>query len=209
MTRKVSLTCGLIAPLFYVATDILAGNLYPGYSFTAQAVSELFAIGAPTSRLVVPLFTLHSLLLLVFALGIWMSASRHRAQRVMAWMVVGNAVNSLVLWNFFPMHMRGVEKTLTDTMHVILAVNPFVLLTVIFGVAAFRNGFRFYSMATILIMLVPAVLSFSYVAPLRANQPTPWLGLAERISQYGNLLWQFALAVVLLCRTPLANDSAA
>ena len=63
MTRKVSLTCGLIAPLFYVATDILTGNLYPGYSFSAQAVSELFAIGAPTSRLVVPLLTVHSLVL--------------------------------------------------------------------------------------------------------------------------------------------------
>jgi len=82
-----------------------------------------------------------------------------------------------------------------------------VLLTVIFGVAAFRNGFRFYSMATILIMLVLAVLSFSYVAPLRANQPTPWLGLAERISQYGNLLWQFALAVLLLRSTPLSSAS--
>jgi len=209
MTRKVLLTCGLVAPLLYVATDILAGNLYPGYSFTAQAVSELFAIGAPTSRFVVPLFTVHSLLLLAFALGIWMSASRNRALRVMAWMVVGNAVNSLVLWNFFPMHMRGIEKTLTDTMHIILAVNPFVLLTVIFGVAAFRNGFRLYSMATILIMLVPAVFSFSNVARLAANEPTPWLGLGERISQYGNLLWQLALAGLLLRSTPPVTDSAA
>jgi hypothetical protein len=92
----------------------------------------------------------------------------------------------------------------------VVAVNPFVLLTVIFGVAAFRNGFvRFYSMATILIMLVPAVLSFSYVDSLRVNQPTPWLGLAERISQYGNLLWQFALAFLLLRRTPLGTDSTA
>jgi hypothetical protein len=31
-----------------------------GISFTAQAPSELFAIGAPTSRLVVPLFSLSS-----------------------------------------------------------------------------------------------------------------------------------------------------
>ena len=105
------------------------------------------------------------------------------------------------------MHLRGVEKTLTDTMHIVLAVNPFVLLTVIFGVAAFRNGFRFYSMATILIMLVAAVISFSYVARLGANQPTPWLGLAERISQYGNLLWQLALAVLLLRRRPFATES--
>lgn len=99
MTRKLALTCGLVAPLLYIATDILAGTLYHGYSFTAQAVSELFAIGAPTNRLVVPLFTVHSLLLLTFALGIWMSAGGNRALRVMAWMVVGNAVNSLVLWN--------------------------------------------------------------------------------------------------------------
>jgi hypothetical protein len=117
-------------------------------------------------------------------------------------MVVGNAVTALVLWNFFPMHMRGVEKTLTDTMHIILAVDPFILLTIIFGAAAFPNGFRLYSIATIVLMLVPAVIGFSYVAPLAANQPTSWLGLSERISQYGNLLWHLALAVVLLRAGP-------
>ena len=33
---------------------------------------------------------------------------------VIAWMMLGNAVNSLVLWNFFPMHMRGTPPTFTD-----------------------------------------------------------------------------------------------
>ncbi len=196
--RKVLLACGISASLVYVSTDILAGTLYAGYSFTDQAVSELFAIGAPTSHLVVPLFTLSSILLAALASGVWLSSGGNRALRVMALAIVGNAVNGLVLWNFFPMHMRGVQRTLTDTMHVILAINPFVLLSIGLGVAAFRNWFRFYSMGTILILLVPAILAFQYVPQVRANQPTPWLGLTERIAQYGYQPWQAMLAIVLM-----------
>ena len=198
MVRKLLLVCGILASLVYAGTDILAATLYAGYSFTDQAVSELFAIGAPTSHLVVPLFTLSSVLLLPFASGVWLSSGRSRALRFMALMMVGNAVNSLVLWIFFPMHMRGVEATFTDTMHLILAINPFVLLSIGLGAAAFRTWFRFYSIGTILILLVPAIFAFSYVSQVGANQPTPWLGLTERVAQYGYQLWQAVLAIVLV-----------
>ncbi len=120
--RKALLICGILSSLLFVGTDILAGTLYAGYSFTSQAISELFAIGAPTSGLVVLLFTVCDVLLVTFALGVWLSAGLNRALSVMALMIVGNAVNGLVLWNFFPMHMRGVEATFTGTMHVTLAV---------------------------------------------------------------------------------------
>ncbi len=99
IVRKALLICGILSPLLWVGTDILAGTLYAGYSFTSQAISELFAIGAPTSGLVVPLFTVSSVLLAAFALGVWVSAGRNRALRVAALMVVGNAANGLVLWN--------------------------------------------------------------------------------------------------------------
>jgi len=198
IVRKVLLVCGILSSLLYVGTDILAGTLYAGYNFTSQAVSELFAIGAPTSRLVVLFFTLASALLAAFAMGVWLSAGANRALGIMALMIVGNAIKTLVLWNFFPMHMRGVEPTFTDTMHIILAINPFVLLSLGFGVAAFRNWFRFYSIGTILMLVVLAFLGFSYVPQVAANQPTPWLGLTERISIYGHQLWHLVLAVVLL-----------
>ena len=201
--KKVLLICGILASIIYVAIDILAGTLYAGYSFTSQAISELFAIGAPTSGLVVPLFTVSSLLLLAFAFGVWKSSpaattGRSRTLRIMALMIIGNAVTSLVLWNFFPMHMRGAEMTFTDTMHVILAINPFVPLTVVLGIVAFRNWFRFYSIGTILMMIVLSILGFMYVSQFAAQQPTPWVGLYERISQYGTLLWVAVLAIVLL-----------
>ncbi|MCX9082671.1 MAG: DUF998 domain-containing protein [Candidatus Methanoperedens sp.] len=99
IVRKVFLICGILSPLLYVGADILAGILYAGYSFTSQAISELFAIGAPTSGLIVLLFTVSSVLLVAFVLSVWMSAGWNRALRAMALMMVGNAVNGLVLWN--------------------------------------------------------------------------------------------------------------
>ena len=192
------LACGILASVIYVATDMFASLRYPGYSVTDQAVSELFAIGAPTSRIVVPLFTLSSALLAAFGFAVWASSGRSRALRWVSIMVFANAANSLVLWNFFPMHMRGVPPTLIDAMHGILAINPFVLLSIVFGIAAFTRSFRAYSAATVLVLLVPAVLSFSHVTAFAANQPTPGMGLAERVAQYGYQLWQAMLAVVLM-----------
>ena len=190
--------CGIVASLAYVATDIVGGILYSGYSFTDQAVSELFAIGAPTSRIVVPLFSLSSLLLGAFAIGVWLSSGPIRLLRLMAVMFGGSVLIGLAIWNLFPMHMRGAEPSFTDTMHLILATNPFVLLSIAFGAAAFRGWFRLYTVATIAVLLLTAVFAFQYAPEVQANQPTPGLGLGERIAQYAYELWQVVLAVVLL-----------
>jgi hypothetical protein len=196
--RRALLICGISAGLLYVATDITASILYPGYSFTDQAVSELFAIGTQTAYIVVPLFSVYSLVLVAFSRGIWLSSAQNRSLRFMATMFTGSALVGLLLWNLFPMHMRGAERSLTDTMHLILATNPFVLLTLAFGVAAFRDWFRWYTAATILMLLLPAVFAFLYVPEMQASLPTPGLGLGERAAQYAYQIWQATLATVLL-----------
>jgi len=190
--------CGICSPLLYIITDIIAGNLYKGYSFNEQAVSELFAIGAPTSHIVVPLFTICSILLSVFALGIWLSFKNNHRMRILAVMVLGNAVDCLILWNFFPMHMRGVQTTFTDTMHTILAINPFIPVSILLEIIIHKSWFKYYSLVTILLLLIPAVISFSYISPLLVHQPTPWLGFTERISIYAHQLWHAILAVMLI-----------
>lgn len=196
--RPVLLVCGILSALCYVATDIAGAILYSGYSITDQAVSELFAIGAPTSRIVVPLFTLSSFLLVAFALGVWASSGHSRLLRLMAAMFAGSALVGLVLWNFFPMHMRGAEPTFTDTMHLVLATNPFVLLSIALAVAVFRGWFRIYTVSTIAVLVLPAALALQYAPEVHANLPTPSLGLGERVAQYAYALWQSALAIVLL-----------
>jgi hypothetical protein len=115
-------------------------------------------------------------------------------------MMTISTINGLVLWNFFPMHMRGAEITFTDTLHLTLAGAGalFDVLTVGLGVASFRNWFHLYSISTILVLVVPGTLAFLYVPGVEGNQHTAWLGLTERISIYGNTVWQLVLAIVLL-----------
>jgi hypothetical protein len=123
----------------YSAADVMATARYSGYSATDQAVSELFAIGAPTSGPVVTLFSVSSGLLLAFAGGIWWSAGGDRRLRRLAVLGAAGALEALVLWNFFPMHMRGAAHTAADTVHLLLAANPFVPLGIIVAPSAFRG----------------------------------------------------------------------
>src|SRR5688572_20220097 len=118
MMREALLGCGILASLVHVVTDIVGAVRYEGYSYMAQAVSELSAIGAPTRPLVVPLFLVHSLLQFAFGLGVWISAPGSRGLRVTAGMLIAVGVIDLMVAPFFPMHVRGAETTLTETMHI-------------------------------------------------------------------------------------------
>jgi hypothetical protein len=202
--RRVLLGCGIVGAVVYPLADILAAARYPGFSYRDQAVSELFAIGAPTSGLVVPLFTASSTLLLFFAVGMWMSADGRRWVRPLAVMMALNTIDALVLWNFFPMHMRGQQPTFTDTMHGVLAVDPFLIAAIILAALAFPGRFRVYTIATIVFTTVLAISGFAYVPAVLANEPTPWMGVIERAAQYATNLWYAVLAAMLL-RTPTTS----
>lgn len=202
--RRLLVACGVVGAVLYPLSDIFAVMRYPGFSYRDQAVSELFAIGAPTSAIVVPLFTVSSGLLFLFAIGIWMSANGQRWVRLMAVMMALNTIDALVLWNVFPMHMRGVRPTFTDTMHGLLAIDPFLLAAVVLGAIAFRGWFRVYTVTTIVFTTILAIISLSFVTAFVANQPTPWMGAAERASQYATNLWYAVLAVLLLRKQPAA-----
>ncbi len=192
-----SLLSGFISAVIYPLTDIIAGNMYRGYSFNEQAVSELFAINSPVAPLVVFLFSISSVFLILFSASVFMFSKNKKIMRFLALMLSGNAINSLILWNFFPMHMRNVQPAFTDKMHAILAINPFVLISIIIGVFMYKNWFRYYSLLTILILFIPAFLSFSYIPLLLSHQPTPWMGFTERVSQYGHLSWLAVLSIML------------
>ena len=204
--RRLLLACGIVGAALYPLADTLAALRYPGFSYRDQAVSELFAIGAPTSALVVFLFSISSTLLLLFAIGIWMSSNGRRSIRWVAVMMALNAIDALVLWNFFPMHMRGQQQTFTDLMHGLLAIDPFLLTALVLGAIAFPGRFRTYTIATIVVTTMLAVAGFSYVTAVVANEPTPWMGVLERAAQYLTNLWYAVLAVMLLRQQRASGD---
>lgn len=191
------LLCGVLSSLMYVAANVLGAMSWPGYSSVSQTISELSAIDAPSRTVFVALGLAYDVLLIAFAIGVWRSAGRRRGLRVTAALLL--AIGAL---GFFwpPMHLRGTVTTLTDTMHVVFAsvVSLFILLAVGFGAGASGRRFRLYSIATIGGLLVFGALSFREGPKVAADQPTPWLGLLERINLGLYLAWVVVLAVVLL-----------
>jgi hypothetical protein len=115
--------------------------------------------------------------------------------------LAGKEVLGLVVTLFFPIHLRGVEGTLSDIMHGILTgagVLLFMFPAMGFGATAFGKVFRLYSIGTILIFLVCGALAGMDGPRLAANLPTPWLGVWERINIFGYMLWVVVLAINLL-----------
>jgi hypothetical protein len=186
--------------VLYVATDIItATTLYPGYSYTSQQVSELSAIGAPTRSLWVAMTIVWSPLVITFGIGVWLLAGQKRALRVTGillaiWGVIGFS------WMFFPMHLRGTEALAADVMHIVFGAIQVVLMVlfIAFGAAALRWGFRFYSIGTIVLLLVFGALVSTQVTAIAAGQPTPWMRVIERVSVYAPILWVLVFAIVLL-----------
>ncbi len=125
------------------------------------------------------------------------SAGRNRPLRVAGALMLADGVISL-FWP--PMHLRGQELTLTDTLHIVwtAVTGLLMMLAVGFAAAALGKRFRLYSIATLLIFFVFGALTGMEGPRVAANLPTPWIGVWERIIIAAQMLWIAALAVTLL-----------
>ncbi len=199
LLKKVLLICGILYLLLYVATDVVAGMLWEGYSFADQAISELSAIGAPTRSLVIPLLSVCIVLGIAFGLGVWRSAGRNRALRVTGGLLIIIGLVGLA-WTPFPQHLGEPLSSFANTTHSIFAGIQVVLtlLAIGFGAAAYRNWFRLYSIGTILTLLIAGVVAFWMAAAQGGIAAPQWFGLIERINVYGYDLWTAVLSIVLL-----------
>ena len=204
MLRRALLRCGILSSLLYLATDIIGGLYYDGYSFASQAVSELMAIGAPSEPIVDPLFIAYGLLVTAFGIGVVREGVHlGRAVRVTGGLLIAYAVIGLTGPTLFEMHRRGAGVPGGDLPHIVLTVVLVVLFIATIAVAASTLGkqFRRYSVATLLTLIVAGAASAPYGAKLAAGDPTPGFGVIERINIYASLLWVAALAIVLLRRS--------
>jgi Protein of unknown function (DUF998) len=198
MLRKTLLFCGLVSSLLYIGIDALAALRYPAYhSYTARAISELGAIGAPTRPLAHPLFNAYGILITAFGVGVWASAQGKRILRLISGLLIGIGVVGAVTP---PMYLRGTGDPSRDVPHIALTgvIVLFILSAVALGVSLYGRRWRLYSFATLAIILGSGALTGLAGSRLAAGQPTPWLGVAERINIGAYLLWVAALAIILL-----------
>src|SRR5262245_4644447 len=173
--RRILLACGIAFALLWIGMDIAASLLYDGYSYRDQTVSELSAIDAPTRSFWFMLGTLWSVLVIAFAIGVWQSAGRTRALRIVASLLIAYAVITLTVGPFSSMHQREVlaagGATLSDTLHLVVTGVGVLTFLIEIGLAATTFGlwFRVYSVATILAMVVFGAITSVYAPQVQAN----------------------------------------
>jgi len=195
--RGFLLICGVLSSLYYVGMNVYVPLQWEGYSFLSNVPSELSAIGAPTARLWSRMALVYTVLLIAFGVGIWMSATDSRAVRIVGGLFIADGVVG-AFWP--PMHLRGDETTLTDTLHLVWSAAWLVAMLLAMGLAAATLGrrFRLYTLATVAVFLVFGMLTATAAPRLAENLPTPWIGLWERINISAAMLWIAVLAMTLL-----------
>jgi Protein of unknown function (DUF998) len=201
--KRALLACGIGSSAAYVAANVVGALRGGGYSSVNQSVSELTAIDAPSRPVALPLFVASDVLSLGFGTGVVAAAGRNRPLRVAGWLLVGVGVANMIS-PFTPMHTREVlasgGDTWTDPAHltVVAGTTLQIMGAMGFAAAAFGKGFRNYSVASLVTMLVAGGLTGTQKNAVAANLPTPWNGVYERTSIGVYLLWMSVLAAVLL-----------
>jgi hypothetical protein len=189
--RKILLACGPLSALVYIGWRELAALRWEGYSRISNAISELHLTGTPTKALLDPWEGwVYSALSLAFGVGIWLSAQGSRSLRVVGALMMVPAAAS-PLWLLFG------EANLAA--HIALVVMGILswLGGMGFGAAALGKRFRIYSLVTLAVVVTFNALALSYAPEVNAGEPTPFIGLYERIAFGAYYLWQSVLAVAL------------
>jgi hypothetical protein len=198
MVTNILLACGAISSVLYLAAiDVVAALRHPEYhDYSAQMVSELMAVGAPTRELLVYLFIPYNGLLFAFSAGVWLCAGR--ATRPTSAALLGFAVVSTAGLLLYPMDLRGTADSLRDGPHIAATAvqSVFVLAAIVCGAFVHGRRFRLYSFATLAIVVAFGTLAGFLARPM--PRPTPWIGLAERVNIYATMLWVALLSLTLL-----------
>jgi hypothetical protein len=199
--RTILLGCGVLSSALYVGAEVYAWSRYPGYSPIAQGFSELLAEGAPTRPFLVAVAGApYNLLVAALGVGVWLSPGSRRLSRLTGGLLLLYALVSYLGGTVFQMDPREVEGSARTMVHewATAVMVLFMLLSMVAG--AFLHGprFRFYSLGTLLTVVVFAGLTFQQVAQLAAHRPAPWLGAIERVNIYAWMLWVAVLAISLM-----------
>jgi hypothetical membrane protein len=204
--QRIFLSCGILAALLYLGTDLLVGKLLSGYSFSTQSMSDLGAAGSPMRSLVVVLTLLASALMIAFGVGVWQAVGSAFLPRILAGLIMGNALAGLAATLFFPNHF-GVrpEFGTPGVLLMFISVLCFVLAMVC-GAVSFQGWMRILSIAIPVGYILLAILRFATAASSTV-ETAGLIGMQERTMAYSFLAWILALAIYLLLLTSRAADS--
>lgn len=155
------LLCGLLAPFLLVAFLIVALLLTPGHDYISETISQLGARDRPHPEVVNAGFVISGLLILGFAIGIYLNLGRSMAARIVGILIAINGVGIILTGAFqADSNALGTSSTLEGNLHHIFAAIAYS--TLLMGITVFAmlvhrkpgwRGFTQFSLAVAIINL--------------------------------------------------------
>ena len=193
LTQKLGLL-GIVSFLSYTAAVVFAPLAYPGYSWMAQAVSDLSAANAPSLALWNQLSAFYNVCEVV-CIGI--QGQKTRLLRSGIYLFTIMEWISAVGYRMFPLSDSGYAGAFQDVMHMAvtaLVVLSIVSLTVIIVAGAKSRSCRSYGVCAgvALGMMLAGALGMKLV-------PAEYFGVVERFSVFAATGFNAALGLHLFC----------
>lgn len=191
---------GVVSFLSYTAAVVFAPLAYPGYCWTAQAVSDLSAANAPSLSLWNQLTSLYNVceLLCVMMVCVGIQGRKTKLLRVGIYLFAAMEWVSAVGYRMFPLSDSGYAGAFQDVMH--MAVTALVVLlsiaslTVIIIAGARDKSCRSYGVCAVVAlgMMLVGALGMKAV-------PAEYFGIVERFSVFAATGFNAALGIHLFC----------
>lgn len=191
---------GVVSFLSYTAAVVFSPLTYPGYCWTAQAVSDLSAANAPSLTLWNQLSSLYNVceLLCIMMVCVGIQGRGTKLLRTGIYLFAAMEWVSAVGFRMFPLSDSGYAGTFQDRMH-LLATALVVLMSVasltVILIAGLRDrGCRSYGVCAgiALAMMLVGALGMKLV-------PAAYFGVVERFSVFAATGFNAALGLHLFC----------
>ena len=194
---------GVVSFLSYTAAVVFAPLAYPGYSWMAQAVSDLSAANAPSLALWNQLSVLYNVceVVCVTVVCIGMQGQKTKLLRSGIYLFAIMEWISAVGYRMFPLSDSGYAGAFQDVMHMavtaLVVLLSIVSLTVIIAAGAKSRDCRSYGVCAgiALAMMLVGAMGMKLA-------PAEYFGVAERFSVFAATGFNAALGIHLFCRDP-------
>ena len=191
---------GVVSFLSYTAAVVFSPLAYPGYCWTAQAVSDLSAANAPSLTLWNQLSSLYNVceLLCVMMVCVGIQGRGTKLLRTGIYLFAAMEWVSAVGFRMFPLSDSGYAGTFQDRMHLLATALVVLLsvasLTVILIAGCRDRGCRSYGVCAgvALAMMLVGALGMKLV-------PAAYFGVVERFSVFAATGFNAALGLHLFC----------
>jgi hypothetical protein len=188
MSRAV-LVAALAAALLFISVDLVALRQWKGYDYVHQSMTQLAAIGAPTRSWTLALSIGHDVALFAVGLALLFLSGRNVALRITAGLVMISAI-AWVVGELFPGRVGETPEHLSPAVFLGATAVVASVLAIVFGAAALTGWFRVVSIGLLAAFALLTVLGFM--------QPSPRIGLQERVMAYSIIAWTVLLGVAVM-----------